>query len=130
MRIARNIQAPLLTVTMAMIVLQFTLAASGAFGVASYQAHKVNGSILELVILVDLIVALVARQMRVPIAICFVLTVAQHGLGANGFEHHVAGVLHGLNAAIIASILGTATGLAWRLQPEGSDLELRDVADS
>jgi hypothetical protein len=102
------------TVMMLAFATQITLAARGAFGAGSYDAHEMLGSFLIIGGFVALLLTLVLKRYRIVTAIGVLLLIVQAVLGGMGMNHPWMGELHGLNAVLVIGVWGSTTGRAWR----------------
>jgi uncharacterized protein DUF6220 len=105
------LQRGLAVLTVALIATQFFLAAAGAFGATSFDAHKTVGSVLVLVVLLAVVVAAAARRFVAPALALLALTILQLVLGSVGADEPWVGAFHGLNAL---AVMGAAGALARR----------------
>jgi len=94
------------------VATQFFLAGAGAFGAASYSAHKAIGDAVALAALLALLLSLAARRYVLPCLVLAVAAVVQVVLGGLGTSSSSwFGAVHGLNALVV---LGTAGNLVRR----------------
>jgi len=106
-------QRGLASVSMALVVTQFFLAAAGAFGATSFDAHKSVGSALVPVVLLLLLVSALLRRHVAHAAIFFGVTLLQLVLGSVGSDEPWVGAFHGLNAIAVMGAGGTFAQKAW-----------------
>src|SRR3954468_9306404 len=89
------------------IFVQFYLAGRGAFGAASYSAHKDFGDVLHLLTPIILVVTLINRATRTRVDIIhavllIVLFEVQFGLA--DLEHPAVGAFHPVNALLLLGV--------------------------
>ena len=114
-------QRGLASLSRALVATQFFLAGAGAFGAASFDAHKAVGAALVLVVLAGLLVAALVRRHVAHAAIFLGVTVLQLVLGTVGTDEPWIGALHGLNAIAVLGAGGTLAQKAWgRGTPAGA----------
>jgi len=114
------VQRAIAVLTMALIATQFFLAGAGAFGATSFDAHKTVGSTLVLVVLLQLVVAALARRHVVHAAILVGVTVLQVVLGSLGADTPWIGAFHGLNALVVLAVAGTLVRKAFATPAAGA----------
>src|SRR3954468_17738053 len=96
------------------VFVQFYLAGRGAFGAASYSAHKDFGDVLHLLTPIILVLTLVNADTRnrvdiIHAVLLLVLFEVQFALA--DLEHPSVGAFHPVNALLL---LGVAASLFWR----------------
>ena len=102
-------------------IVAFFLAGTGAFG-ASFDAHRVSGTVLTALSLVLVILAAVGRrEALVQSAVLLGLMLVQNVLAVVGDEVEIIGGLHPINGLLILFVAHqTARGLPLPFGPRGA----------